>query len=185
MEEAMKKSAALILTLSFFAVSFFVHGCENIPSPGGIQKLRSEIEKLRDEVDTLKKSVESQADLIDYLKVDGKYTQKKLSEHSGKLFVLESQINRFETATFDFGEKGYSRLDCESGFFLVVVEDVKPFANGVRVSLRIGNPLSATFRNFTVKAKWGKTMPKFGEANWSQAYYEWTKSLTEKEFSFH
>ncbi|MGB9242640.1 MAG: hypothetical protein WCC03_04750 [Candidatus Acidiferrales bacterium] len=50
----------------------------------------------------------------------------------------------------------YGRIDTSNGFFLVSVEETSPYLDGYRVVLNIGNPLSAEYSQFTVKAKWNK-----------------------------
>jgi hypothetical protein len=184
----MKRLLALISTLVLFAVAFLIQGCDYIPSPQEIQKLRSEIGELKNEIELLKIDSAFFRGSIEGLSKTDQDVWDSLGEHYRQLVDLETRLNRFDSATFDFGEKGFQRLDCEAGFFLVVVEDAKPFANGVKVSLRIGNPHNASFSNLTLKVKWGKSMPKRVEGaaakNWGKDYIEWKKSLTEKEFTF-
>ena len=181
----MKRPLALISTLILFAVPFLIQGCENIPSPQEIQKLRSEIGDLKNENELLKIDSAFFRGSIEGLVESDKIVFESLAGHTRQLVDLEGRAYRFDSATFDFGEKGYSRVDCEGGFFLLMVEDVKPFANGVKVSLRIGNPHNASFSNLTIKAKWGKSIPPLSDPKTlSKNLDEWQKSLTGKEFSF-
>ena len=177
----MKRQLALISTLILFAVVFVIQGYGNISSKG-------EIESLKAEIDTLKLSLDSQKLTIERLQFGDRDNLKNISEHRIKLFELESRINRFYSATFDSGEKGLKRIDSQNGFFLVGVEAVKPFANGVKLTLRIGNPLAARFGDFKVIAKWGKSTPGLGDGDNTEKepkdLEESKKVLAEREFSF-
>jgi len=106
-------------------------------------------------------------------------------ETTWKLIALESKLDQYNSVTLDPSiPKQYARVNSSSGFFLVSLQDVEPYLDGVKVWLNIGNPLSATYGGFKIKAKWGpKWNPAPVKAN-PNYYKEWKSALREKELSF-
>ena len=92
--------------------------------------------------------------------------------------ALESASERYKTATFDPAEKGFSRVDTRGGMFLVSLEDAKPFLDGYKLALEIGNVQAVDYRGYTLNIKWGVKWDTSGK----QDYQEWRKSLRTKEF---
>lgn len=100
------------------------------------------------------------------------------SETTWKLIALESKLDQYNSVTLDPSiPKQYARVNSSSGFFLVSLQNVEPYLDGVKVRLNIGNPLSATYGGFKIKAKWG---PKWNHVS----VKEWQSVLREKELSF-
>ncbi len=67
---------------------------------------------------------------------------------------------KHESAVFDpSADVGFAQLDTSLGAFFVSLEDVRSFADGVRVELHVGNVFAATFGGTTFKAKWGPRTP--------------------------
>lgn len=105
---------------------------------------------------------------------------------------LQLKARRYQSLPLDPTEKGYGRIDTSSGFFLVAVRDAKPYLDGYRLILAIGNPTTARYNGFKLKLKWQKPMPeqKEGESDehYSKRLHEWIQSGTqsghEKEFAF-
>jgi hypothetical protein len=66
------------------------------------------------------------------------------------------------------GADGYSVVRMDLGHLTVQLADVQPYANGSRVSLRIGNVTGATINGAKAKIEWGsvddKGTPKNAEA---------------------
>lgn len=50
---------------------------------------------------------------------------------------------------------GYSQIRTDLGFITVYLANVEAYANGSRVTLTFGNPLSATIGNPTLTLEWG------------------------------
>ena len=99
-------------------------------------------------------------------------------ETTWKLIALESKLDQYNSVTLDpLNPKQYARVNSSSGFFLVSLQNVEPYLDGVKVRLNIGNPLSATYGGFKIKAKWG---PKWNRVS----VKEWQSALREKELSF-
>jgi hypothetical protein len=66
---------------------------------------------------------------------------------------------------------------------------VQPYADGQKLTFRIGNPSFVTFSGFKVKAKRGAKAPQYKQdaqqpaafTAWQASYSEWQRSLHEKE----
>jgi len=97
------------------------------------------------------------------------------------VLALQLSSESYKTATFDPGDPGgYRRIDTTGGTFLVSLQNVTPYVDGFRVTCNFGNPSSATFNGFKVKAKWGSRFDfKVKKMKWA----EWQASLREKEIS--
>jgi len=106
-----------------------------------------------------------------------------------QVFQLKARTSRFDSLLLDPTEKGFGRIDTTSGFFLVAVRDLKPYLDGYRLSLAIGNPVAATYEGLKLKFTWQRPVPsqKEGESDeqYSKRYDEWAQSEPhEKEVSF-
>lgn len=108
-----------------------------------------------------------------------KELEKKVETLEMKILFLEMNQNNYRTVTLDPSSKEYQRIDTTSGFFLISLKDVKPYLDGQKIILDIGNPTSATYHGFKMNVKWGR---KF-DSN-KDNYDEWKKSLKEKDVSF-
>jgi outer membrane murein-binding lipoprotein Lpp len=129
------------------------------------------------------KKVEALASQVSTLEFQNKALEARVGWLEGTVNILQAQASAgaYETATFDPGEpRHYSRIDTTGGTFLVMLEDVTPYVDGFRVTFKFGNPSSATFNGFKIKAKWGSRFDfKAKGANWAT----WHASLREKEIS--
>jgi hypothetical protein len=97
------------------------------------------------------------------------------------LLNLKSQDNE---AVFDAANStGFSRINTDSGFFLVALKNVEPYLDGYRISLDVGNPLSATYKNLKFNVSWGKKYDSKESANDPNAYQKWLSALHTKEIS--
>lgn len=104
-----------------------------------------------------------------------------------QIFKLSSKASQYESVALDPTEKGYGRIDTTSGFFLILVRDAKPYLDGYRISLAVGNPSSARYDGFKMKLSWHAPLPeqKPGESDdqYSKRMDQWSQSEHEKEFS--
>jgi hypothetical protein len=123
-------------------------------------------------------------DEIDKLQSAAKEVTERLEGITSRLESLELQAQLattqpYESATFDpSGSRGYSRIDTNSGTFLVSIENVTPYVDGFRVTCNFGNPTTATYNGFKLKAKWG---PRYDRRAKNRNYTSWQGSLREKE----
>ena len=73
---------------------------------------------------------------IEDIKVRLYKAEKTISDTSLKVIMLD---HPYATAVFDPLEKGYGRIDTDVGTFLVSLKNVQQYADGVKVTLSIGN----------------------------------------------
>lgn len=106
-------------------------------------------------------------------------TAERLTKHIEDLtfqqLLLRTASERYQSATFDPADKGYGRLDTSGGTFLVSVEDAKPFLDGYKIAMKIGNIQSIGYRGYTIKATWGSKWER------DKDYQKWKSSLKTKE----
>jgi len=163
-------AAGLGLALCLFALSCY----------GYFINLRGEVRDLGDKV--LKLSMNSSSS--DYLQTS--------------VNLLFEQVEQDKRAIFDpTASEGYQRLNTSVGSLVVSIQDVKPYGDGVKVRVEIGNPTTAQVTRGTFKVKWGSRGPilpewsasdsegssrRYGE--WKKASTEWKKTLKEREVEF-
>jgi len=71
-----------------------------------------------------------------------------------------SSVDRFERnaegiAYLTPGSNGYSIIRTELGPLTVSLDDIKPYANGSRVTLRFGNPMNVNLDDVSATLDWG------------------------------
>ena len=74
-------------------------------------------------------------------------------ETSNKLRSLLESVN--DVAYLTPGASGYSLIETNHGLLAVSFEDIAPYANGSRVTLRIGNTTNADYNGATTQVEWG------------------------------
>jgi len=132
----------------------------------------------------LKKVAELETSLA-ALQLQVKVAEEQIQSLQGDVWTLQVQTEPYKTATFDPGKLGgYGRIDTTGGPFLVSIQNVTPYVDGFRVTCNFGNPSSATFNGFKLKAKWGPRMSVVTEkkmtfAQWQAAFHEEELSLTQ------
>jgi len=110
--------------------------------------------------------------------------QTEINQLRSKIFVIELTRDVYNKIQLDTSSKGFQRIDTSCGSFMVSLIDVKPYSNGYKLILNIGNPYSARFSGLKLKAKWGSPF-NFKDAGGDFSTYEkWQKSLQEKETLF-
>lgn len=62
-------------------------------------------------------------------------------------------------------EKNYSVVRTELGVLLFSVDNVAPYANGVKLTFKVGNPDNINYSGLKLKFAWGKGAP--GDPAWS------------------
>jgi hypothetical protein len=119
--------------------------------------------------------------------------RQELSEIKAKLSEVEVQLrtqeftarlmrDQFSSASFDpAANEGFSRLDTSVGSLAVSLQEVGPYADGVKLRFHVGNLTAATINGATFKAKWGPRMPEVTTEGFFTRYEEWQKALREKE----
>src|ERR1700719_21352 len=137
-EIAMKQLISALLGFSFLIMS-------PVSAMGQTHQPISDpqVANLRKELEQMKATIKDLADQLSKTKTDLAFFK---FENGPKTWVLLDPTTPHV----------YSRVDTSNGFFLVSVEEATPYLDGYRVVLNIGNPLSARYSQFTVKAKWNK-----------------------------
>jgi hypothetical protein len=112
--------------------------------------------------------------------------RKEVETLKGKLefdeYLLSTKQIKTDSISLDLTQRSYQRLDTDTGFFLVSVEEALPYLNGYRIRLSVGNPSYATYKDYKLTVKWNKA---YDWAKYTQASYdEWNKAIQEKEISF-
>lgn len=149
--------------LNFFIIALgmgplFLWGCENY------RENKSNMEQVKNRVEEVQKSLER--------------IEQTISEIETRVATLEFSKDPYESAVFYPSSKGYQRIDTNCGYFLVSLNEIKPYADGCKVILHVGNPSMVTYSGFILKAKWGKRFEK------GEKFIDWVNSLKEKEEKF-
>jgi len=93
--------------------------------------------------------------------------------------LMNIQPDQYKSASFDLSShEGYLRINSASGYFLVSLQNVEPYLDGVKVHIHIGNPIFATYNGFKLKVIWGEKLVL------TEDQERWRSSLKEKEISF-
>jgi outer membrane murein-binding lipoprotein Lpp len=151
-----------------FSASVLLHGCAQPTSSAdqstAIKSLEGKVLHLSRDVETL-----SQQNLDAQRRI-GALEAQQVSEDS-------------HTAVLDPAQPVYMRVDANVGTFAVVMNDVHPFADGVKVRLNLGNLSSATFAGATLELKYGRRLSRFDEPDYATKFQVWSKTLHEKQES--
>jgi len=102
---------------------------------------------------------------------------------SGLELRINERLNKIEhsRAIFDpYAGGAYQQIETKSGAFLVAIKKTTPIPNGIRLSLDVGNPNNADYKDFTLKLIWGKIPP----AEFGPEYDRWRNTLMASEFTF-
>lgn len=92
-----------------------------------------------------------------------------LEDHNKRIEDLEARVSAVETgnnlrslfesaagiAYLTPGESGYSLIETDHGLLAISFRDISPYANGSRVTLRIGNTTNADLTGANAQIEWG------------------------------
>lgn len=109
---------------------------------------RAHVEALERRVAALEAEKEADTTAADVFKV------------GARVLALEFAERNRATAYLRPNGTGYQVLPVEVGFITIAIKDVTPFANGSKVTLRVGNPLSSSIEGFKAKTSWGRVDEK-------------------------
>lgn len=143
------------LYLLMVLLLLFVTGCQDT------KKIEDDISNLEDRITALESNyVDINLELFNLgLKIDD----------------LQKNVITFDPANAE----GFQAINTGNGYFLFAIRDIKPYLDGYRIFLDVGNPNYATYNGIKLKAKWGK---RFTYSD-SILYDTWKNSLLEKEVS--
>lgn len=109
------------------AAGLMLTGCGQNVSMETIQNSSDEIQALQEKVDGLQQQIE----IMDFLR------------------------NLERVAYLKPGDEGYTVIQSDIGFLTVALEDIKPYANGSKVTLNFGNATAATINGLNARIDWG------------------------------
>ena len=130
-----------LMAVLVIALTLLPEGCDRDTRVDGMQR---QIQDMTKSLDELKKEVET-------LKNDSSWDQFR-RDLEGVAYLTP-------------GESGYSVVRTDFGPLTVTLEDIKPYANGSRVSLKFGNPMAATLTDVSATVEWGSVDEKGSPRN--------------------
>lgn len=116
-----------------------------------------------------------------------------VSSAESRLSSLESRVDSLfsNEGQIDPTSKAFSVVKTNNGHLLVSAEDVTPYGDGQKVTLRVGNPYGMSFSGFKMTARYGPRAPEIPASSdakalrkWFSDHEEWERSLRSKELSF-
>ena len=100
--------------------------------------------------------------------------------------ALLSETPSEKRTPLDISTKGYDFIESPAGRLLVSCTDAKPYLDGQKLTLNVGNPFLMTFSGFTLRVRYGPrppaTPPTAAEALISQP--AWEATLKTKDVPF-
>lgn len=88
---------------------------------------------------------------LDAVKAGLAEVKKKQAEHD-----IDNLLKDFDRIAYMRpGDSGYSTIRYDLGVLTIELADITPYANGSKVRLRFGNPLSSTVNGLKAKIEWG------------------------------
>lgn len=123
--------------------------------------------------------------LVNYLGNELARHQTSISNLAWEVVMLNFKTSDTSSeATFDASDAtGFQRINTSSGFFLVSFKNAEPYLDGYKVTLEIGNPLSATYDGLKFNLTWGKKYNAKDYDNAGDGYSKWQAGLKKKEVS--
>ncbi len=148
------------IALIFFGV-LLLAGCDSLKQITGAQdeiaSQQRQLTALRQEVDAL----------------GSELNEVKNNQNS---LQLDKMIRDFQNVAYlQPGDTGYSVVPFDLGSLTVQLSDVKPYANGSKIELKFGNPLSSSINGLKATVQWGRVDAKGSPDN---------KSEKSKDFTF-
>ena len=181
---ALRISLLVAVVVGFFLLANYSEAAEEAVPQEKLLELENRLNSLEAYVEKIQPTlVEFSDNLHESIK---KYTQEledSLNGYSQKLEAnLEERLRSVDTRKVVLNpfSKAYQRIDTNSGYFLISVQDMKPIENGFRLVLHIGNPNYADFSEFKVRLFWGKAW----DPNSTVSYEDWRRSLSGSEYVF-
>jgi len=160
--------------LSGFALCFVV-GCASESDGAKIEALERRLVVQEEANKKLAAQQDEMAKTLDSLKTE--FDMRELFRKSEGMAWLRPS------------DSGYSVVGFDLGKLTIAIKDVQPFANGSKVTFRVGNPLASDINGFKASLRWGsvddKGLPIPGEAKTKDVQFaetlkggEWTTVST-------
>lgn len=113
-----------------------------------------------------------------------------ISELQTEITTLQYRLDALEDteAELNLTEKQYSLVKSNVGNLLVVVNDIKPYSDGQKISILVGNPYNMTFDGYTIKIRYSRRWPLSPKGNdpekrkiWRSELEKYNESQKQKE----
>jgi hypothetical protein len=168
-------SVGLIVAVSLCA--------QNNPSPTAAQPATAattaaRIAELQAEITNLRRS------LSDLMRQYTEHLAKspdgsQMSDLIGRVQSLEVLRSVGKSAVFDpTSSDGYRTVDIDVGRLIVILDKAEPYMDGIRLTFKIGNPLSIGFKGFNMNVKWNRRISDTSDPKWPADLRDKTFSLT-------
>lgn len=116
---------------------------------------------------------------------EGEVRQRKAEGRGAALEARVAALEEADEASVSCDTQGYAFAGTQLGKFMVSCEDLRPFADGYKLVLRIGNPHSATPQGVRLKVRYGARQPAAAseeaagarQAAWKAALHETVVTL--------
>ncbi len=119
---------------------------------------------------------------------DNSALEAKVTKLGTQLTSLETELQKLKvdvlilkqpknSVSIDIGSKEYQLVETNVGPLLVALRDVKPYLNGQKLTIALGNPWFTSYSGAEFKLTWAKTL-EFGKPDFD--YEEWKKTKQEK-----
>jgi len=136
------------------------------------------IASLQSRVSSLEKQLKAVSDVETQLSAQASDNQQKITLLDLQRSASESQ---YKAAVLDPASRGYGRIDGGLGSFAVSLEDVRQFADSVKVRLALGNLAAATYSGAKLTVKYGSRAPSVSDPAYFTKQPAWESSLQTKE----
>ena len=97
---------------------------------------------------------------LEVVKAEMERLQAVFTELTAQVFHLEETTEKLNGAQkivlLRPGSQSYSQIQLDLGSLIVYIANVKPYANGSKVVIKFGNPLSASITGLSGTVEWGK-----------------------------
>ncbi len=104
------------------------------------------------------------------------FSQNLQSDVEQRLMAVNNRITVLNPTT-----RAFQRIDTNTGTFLIAVDKMEQVSGGYRLTLNIGNPNYADYRDFNLQIFWGAKW----DPNSSVNYDQWRGSLRGAEYTFN
>lgn len=157
--------------------SILIAGCGKQES----EKIRQDLKQVKEELEQVNSNCLGIGQEVKQIKQEIKQIKETQKVDSAAFIELLAE-QPYTSCWLDPTAKGFQRLDTLHGSFLIVCKDVKPYLNGYKITINIGNLSTAQYNGFSLKIKYcKKTIETAGGSRPS----EWYESMREKNVSFN
>jgi hypothetical protein len=127
------------------------------------KKIFDRLAEIAKQLATAEESLKSQPEKEELAKL-----RKELDELSRDVRIDRYVRDFRNIAYLTPGDQGYSSISCDLGTLTVSIQDVSAYANGARVSLDFGNPLSTDLTGVSATVEYGTVDEKGSPKNEDQ-----------------